>query len=156
MQRWVRLADLSGEEQLAARLLDAIMRTTSAVAKGIPVAASNSLLPDKLAATNEELPEGIPTAAKGDPATAKGGSGSVKLGGPVPDPAESGALTSLTQSVGAMRRHPPWVPPAPPGTRRGAAEGGCSTSAEAATKRCEGRVHVVGHDQGGNQVRVVM
>ena len=72
-----------------------------------------------------------------------------------PTPADSALLPPL-QLVGVVRRHPPWVPPAPPGIRRGAAEGGCSTSAEAAKKRCEGRVHVVGHDQGGNQVRMAV
>ena len=34
VQRWVRLADLSGEEHLAAALLDAIMRTTGGMGGG--------------------------------------------------------------------------------------------------------------------------
>ena len=34
VQRWVRLADLSGREDLAAALLDAVMRTAAGPPKG--------------------------------------------------------------------------------------------------------------------------
>lgn len=58
--------------------------------------------------------------------------------------------------VGSMRRHPSWAPPAllPTDAQVNlASPGEEGDAASAAISRCEGRVHVVGHDQGPAQVR---
>ena len=176
VQRWVRLADLSGDEQLAARLLDAIMRTAAAPTGGLRAVESptdvssgpkHDLRPQSAAPGTTAGP--LQTAAEArDPAAAEMGSSGAT--GRIGDPA---AADSKQPCGGSMRRHPAWVPPAPPGDQRFIGHGGSDTvaqsgsaaeeglgavaeAAEAAVKRCVGHVHVVGHDQGGAQVRTTM
>ena len=124
----MRLADLSGEEQLAAQLLDAIMRTAAGPTGGPP--AHEPASGTQQQQQQQQQPHG--------------------------DAPEAGGLAPFT---GSIRRHPVWCP-SPIWSTKGddvpvVAVAGDATAAaaaaagDAAAGRSEGRVHVVGTDQGG-------
>ena len=122
----MRLADLSGEEQLAARLLDAIMRTAAGPTAAPPAPASGTQQQQQ----QQQQPHG----------------GAPEAGGAAP-------------FTGSIRRHPVWCPSpirttkgddVPAGAAAGDATAVAAAAAgDAAAGRSEGRVHVVGTDQGG-------
>ncbi len=148
VQRWVRLADLSGREELSAQLLDAIMRCAAATARGPKLASPGR---NQVGDTRADV---VRQTTEGGEGEVEGAGTKLPLGGGSSPPLWSGSV----------RRHPAWVPNATDGRDLEAAadddadrasgkdasdpaEAAEAAAARAALARCEGRVRVVGTDE---------
>ncbi|GAX78214.1 hypothetical protein CEUSTIGMA_g5656.t1 [Chlamydomonas eustigma] len=156
IQRWVRLADLSGREDLATQLLDSIMRTAAT--------ADASVAADVMEGTKEALDTPVVLAhpdltdVQNEKLTRKeecaSGTAETSLtcmsNDMSPDISNTGALTMKLHTTTFIRRHTPWCPTRHPETSSSVQALASDVEADilAAVSRAEGCISIVGTDKG--------